>query len=67
MPPEVGALILCVGVGLMFPMPWARRFNARAMKLKESAGERRLLLPSWAVAAIAVLIIAGGLALSLVR
>jgi hypothetical protein len=51
----------------MFLMPWARRFDARAMKLKESAGERRLLLPPWAVAAIALLIIAGGLALSLVR
>ena len=65
MPAWLGVLTLCVGMGGMFLMPWARRFDARTAEIRKERNSRSPRVSKWAVAAVAILMIAAGIGLSL--
>jgi uncharacterized SAM-binding protein YcdF (DUF218 family) len=64
MPTWVAIALLCVGIGGMLAMPWARRFDAKSGEGRSAAGTKSRQLPDWIAAVVAVALILAGAAVS---
>jgi hypothetical protein len=64
MPIWVAIALVCVGIGGMLVMPWARRFDVARGERRRAAGKKSRQLPEWIVAVVAVALMLAGAAVS---